>query len=82
MCIGRLNKFCVTFKINECRFSMFRRKYQHNLRVKVHDEDYDGSKALEVHSLNVFFVSKIDKIHVYDLTSLEYKGQIDIELMK
>ena len=52
------------------------------MRVKVHDEDYDGSMAMEIHSLNVFFVSKIDKIHVYDLTNLEYKSEIDIELMK
>lgn len=71
MCIGRLNKFCVTYRINEKKFSIFRRKYQHNLRVKAHDDDYEGSMAVEVSSINCFMVTKKDKILIFELNSLQ-----------
>ena len=38
----------------------------HNLRVCVDNDNYDGSKAIELNQQNIFIVSKIDKLQMID----------------
>jgi len=38
----------------------------HNLRVCVNKEDFSGSKAMELVTMNVFLVTQIDKVLMID----------------
>jgi hypothetical protein len=38
----------------------------HNLRVCVDDQNFEGSKALEVKDSNLILVTKIDEILIYN----------------
>lgn len=50
----------------------------HNLKVCVQAGDFEGSKGLEIASSNVFLVTKIDKILMYDCTTFKEVGKIPI----
>lgn len=38
----------------------------HNLRVCIDNNNFEGSFALELKSMNTFLVTKVDKILMYD----------------
>lgn len=82
MMFGKKVKYGITFKTNQKSFSVYRRKYLHNYRVPVVAENLDGSKGLELSNLNVFCVSRIDKITMYDASNFEVKGELPISLLK
>jgi hypothetical protein len=53
----------------------------HNLRVCVDDSNYEGSKALEIVSSNLFLVSKIDQVFIYHSLTFKICGRIPISLL-
>ena len=60
MMFGSKVKYCVTFKTNQKSFDIYRRKYEHQFRANVVKDNFDGSRALQIESINAFVVSKID----------------------
>lgn len=71
MMFGRKVKYCITYKTNQKSFDVHRRKYEHDFRVNVIEQDLDGSRGLPVESMNAFLVSKVDTIHFYDVDSFD-----------
>lgn len=63
---GSKVRYGISYKQNQKSFEIFRRKYMHNLKVCVNDEDFSGSQALELVSMNTFLVSKVDKVLMFD----------------
>lgn len=53
----------------------------HNLKVKVHDQDLEGSKAIELECINAIIVTEINKVRIYDSESFELKGEIKVKLL-
>jgi hypothetical protein len=53
----------------------------HNLRICVDDQSLEGAKALEIVSSNLFLVSKIDQVLIYDSLTFRVCGRIPISLL-
>jgi hypothetical protein len=66
MMFGAKVKYGITYKINQRSFVIYRRKYLHNYQVNVVAENLEGSKGLELKSMDTFLCSKIDKVIMYD----------------
>jgi hypothetical protein len=75
-------KYGITYKTNQRSFDIYRRKYMHNVRVCLDSKSFEGSKALELKSMNVFLVTFIDKVLMYDSDTFQYCGEIPITLLK
>ena len=82
MMFGSRVRYGISYKQNQKSFDIYRRKYMHNLRVCVNKEDFAGSKALELVSMNVFLVTQIDKVLMIDSDNFQVVGQIPITLLK
>ena len=81
MMIGSKVRFAVTYKTNERNFDVYQRKYMHNFRVCTDDQNFEGSKAIEIISSNLFLVTMIDKVLMYDCENLQFCGLIPITLL-
>jgi len=68
---GSKVRYCVTFKTNQKSFDIHRRKFIHDYRLNVVQDNLDGSIGLPIESMNAFLVSKIDMIHFYDVDSFK-----------
>ena len=66
MMFGKRVKFCLTYKTGQSGFDIYRRKYQHNFKVNVQSDNYEGSIGLELQSMSTIVVTKRDSIQLYD----------------
>jgi hypothetical protein len=71
MMFGRRVKYCITYKTNQKSFDIHRRKFEHDFRVNVVEDDLDGSRGLPIESMNAFLVSKVNVIKIYDVDTFE-----------
>lgn len=63
---GTLVRFGISYKTNQRSFDIYTRKYMHNLRVCVNSLNLEGATGLELATSNVFLVTNIDKILMFD----------------
>ena len=82
MMFGSRVRYGITYKTNQKSFEIYRRKFMHNLKVQVNRGDFEGSKAVVVVSMNVFLVSKVDRVIMYDVDTFNFCGEIPIRLLK
>ena len=84
MMFGSKVKYCVTFKTNQKSFDIYRRKFEHDFRPNIVSDNLDGEKGLEINTMNAFAVTKINKVHFYDVdTYREIKDAlIEIKLLE
>lgn len=75
-------KYSISYKRNQTSFELYNRKYMHNLSVQVNDRNFEGSKAIEVPTMNVFIVNNRTEILLFDLDSFKEVGKIPIDLAK
>ena len=81
MMFGSKVKYGITYKINQRSFVIYRRKYLHNFKVNVVDENLEGSKGLELKSMDIFLCSKIDKVVMYDSMNFQEIADLPIKLL-
>lgn len=81
MMFGRKVRNGVTYKTNQTGFDVYQRHSMHNLRVCVNADDFEGSRAVEIGSSNIFLVTKVNKILMYDSSSFKLCGNIPISLL-
>jgi len=60
MMFGSKVRYCVTYKTNQKAFDIYRRKYYHDFKVPITDENLEGSIGLELPKHNTYLVSKVD----------------------
>lgn len=84
MMFGSRVRYCITYKTNQLSFDIYRRKFMHDFKLNVVPENLDGSRGLYIGSMNAFLVSKIDKIHFYDIDTFKEmpKCLIEVPLFK
>jgi hypothetical protein len=82
MMFGRSKKSCITYKINEKAFEVSQRKFLHNLRIQVNSHNMEGAKAIEISSMKLIFVTKIEYLEMYSAKTFRKLGQIHIPLLK
>lgn len=81
MMFGSKVKYCITYKTNQKSFQIYRRKFLHNFKVTVNNENLEGSKGLEFAKLSVFLVTKVDKVIIYNSSTYKEIGNIPIDLL-
>ena len=67
MMFGSKVKYGITYKTNNKSIDIHRRKYEHDFRLNVIEDDLDGSRGLPIDSMNAFAVSKIDTVKFYSI---------------
>ena len=82
MMFGSKVRYGISYKTGMKSFDVYRRKYMHNLKVQTNKDKFDGSKVLEIASMNVFLVSKIDEVFIFDIDTYQLIGKIPITLLK
>ena len=81
MMFGSKVRYGITYKTNQKSFVIYRRKYEHNFKVPVASENYEGAKGLEIKSQGKFLVAKIDKVKIYDTDQYQECGELEIKLL-
>ena len=66
MMFGSQRRFCITYKKNEPNFEIRTRKYNNNFKIQIDNDNFEGSKGINITSENVFIVSNFNKIFVYN----------------
>ena len=82
MMFGSKVRYGITYKIGDKSFNIYRRKYEHEYMVNVLDENLEGARALEIKSMGLFLVTKVDRVVMYDSTTYENVGDLPITLLK
>lgn len=82
MMFGSKVRYCITYKTNQKSFQIYRRKYLHNFKVTVNNENLEGSKGLEFSKISVFLVTKVSKVIMYDSETYQEIGEIPIKLLE
>lgn len=78
---GSKVRYCITYKTNQRSFQVYTRKFMHNFKVNINNENLEGSKGVEFEKLEIFFVTKIDRVIMYDANTYEEKGELAIKLL-
>ena len=81
MMFGSKVKYGITYKPNQKQFDVFRRKYIHDIQSCVNNGNFEGSKGMELNTLGIFLVTKIDKVLLFSLLTFEQCGHIPIQLL-
>jgi len=68
MMYGVKGKYCITYKINERSFDIYRRKYVHDYKVTLHGNyNFEGSRCIPFNELNILLVTQVDRIKFFDM---------------
>jgi len=71
MMFGSKVKYGITYKTNNKSIDIHRRKYEHDFRLNVIEDDLDGSRGLPIDSMNAFLVSKVDTVKFYSIDTFK-----------
>jgi len=71
MMFGSRVRFGITYKSNQPGFQIYTRKYFHNFKVAISNENYEGAQGCNLPSINAYIISEKKKIGVY--SCLDYK---------
>jgi len=67
MMFGSKKKYCITYKNNQRSFDVYTRKYTHNFRAPIVEDDFGTSRGLLIPSMDTFLVTKGAIIKSYDI---------------
>ena len=68
----------ITCKTNERSFDVYKKKNTHLLKASVDDGNFEGSIGLSLASMNIFLVSKIDEIFIFESDNFNFIEKIPI----
>lgn len=66
MLFGRKVRNCITFKTNQPGFTIYKRKYYHNAKIQLRDENYEGAIGQNLRSLNAYVMAEKKTITISD----------------
>jgi hypothetical protein len=81
MMFGSKVRYSVTYKTNQRSFDVFRRKYIHDFKVPMCQENFEGALTLELPKVNCFLVARVDKVMMFDSENFLVFDEIPIKLM-
>lgn len=73
-------RYGITYIFNKTSFEIYKKKFEHDFLVPATDESCEGSKGLELKTIDTFLVSKSDKIVMYDSETFHEIEQLPIEI--
>ena len=78
MMYGSAGRYCVTYKTSERSYNIYKRKYIHDFKIKVIEENFEASKSLFLKATNQFLVCMKNHVRFYD--AKEYTEMKDYNL--
>ena len=78
---GSKVRYGISYKTNMRSIQIYRRAFWHNFKVPILVENLERSKALELPSLNMFIVTKVNKVIIYDSETFQYYSELPIKLL-
>ena len=81
MMFGQKVKYGISYKTNQRCFEIYRRKYLHVFKMNANDKDFEGSKGIELITMNTFLVTKTDQVIMFDSDTFQVCGEIPIKLL-
>lgn len=81
MMFGKRVRYGITYKTNQRSFDVYRRKFMHNLKVCVDNDEMEGAFGVSMMSLNIFLVAKDNWIKIFDSDSFQQHGSVPIKLL-
>lgn len=64
MMFGSKVRYGITYKTSQKSFDIYRRKFQHDFKVPVRLDNFEGSMGLDLKALGAIVVTKIDKLYL------------------
>ena len=65
MMVGIKEKYSIAYKTNEKEFDLYRKKYEHDFKVAVVKEHFEGSKGLFLNQNNCLLVYAKSEVRFY-----------------
>ena len=72
MMFGSRARFCITYKTNQKGFQIYTRKYYHNFKVIIDDQNYGGALGQNLASLCAYVMTHKTKISIIDHTDFGF----------
>ena len=63
-------------------YNIYRAKYVHNFKVNVENKNLEGSKVMELTTINGFMVTTKSGVLLYDSNNFQKIGALDITLLE
>jgi hypothetical protein len=76
MMFGSRVRYGISYKSNQKNFTIYRRKYMHNLKVCVNATNFEGCKGIELVSHNTILVTNLDQVLIFDSETFLKCGNI------
>lgn len=67
MMFGSKVRFCVTFKTNQPNFSIYCRKYYHNFKVAISNENLEGAVGANIAKSQQYIIADDREVTIYDM---------------
>ena len=71
MMFGTRVRYGITYKTNQPGLQIYTRKFYHNFRVSLTNENFEGAKGSNLGSKNAYVMCEKTRIGVYDQTTFE-----------
>ena len=66
MMFGARVRFGITYKTNQPGFQVYTRKFFHNFKVAISNNNYEGAKGCNLPSMGAYIMSEKQKVGIYD----------------
>lgn len=66
MMYGPRSRYCITFKVGQIGFNLYRRKYNHNYIVRANKHNFEGLDGICINSRKEYMIYDFNKVLVYD----------------
>jgi len=78
---GSKVRYGIAYKTNERSFDIYRKKFMHNLKVNMCNDNFEGGFGLSLPKLNCFLICQIDQIKIFSSETFRQIGMIPIKLL-
>ena len=82
MMFGSRVRYGISYKTNQKSFDVYRRRYEHDFKVPITDQNLEGALGLDLPKLAAFLITNIDRIYIYDSKTYQKIGEMPIKLLK
>lgn len=80
MMFGSKVKYGITLSQNQADFNIYKRRYEHNFKSTLLDENLNRSSCVEIKKIQAFLVSKKNNVRLFDSLTFKVRSSIDIDI--
>jgi len=69
---------CISYKKNQADFKICQRKYLHEFKARVQDQDFETAFGLPLHGIDHFMVADDGDLYCYDDNTYRFRYRVDL----